>query len=505
MAYNPFRTFQQYLQGRSTPVATGFSSVQSAMQQAGTGRYAAPVSSLPGLAGPPSPGGIPMSGFVTPGPLQGPPAPITGAPMSAAAPAQRFLPATITREGVRVGEGVVQAAGRPQRFLPATIAGRAPSSALSTITKEGVRVGEGVLQAASRPAAGGAMELYTGGAAAGQAAASNARTGMWGQLRNAVTGRGAGGTLRKLPTRGGGIAGIGGAVAGNMLDESSWLGGDESVANDTASKMLKWGGAGAALGSMVPGVGTVVGGLGGAAVGAGHEFLERQGILGGPSRDERIADIVSQAQQGSLGVPQSARDELQRQYEVTLAFAETPEDEELAAQQYAEQLETVAMQAAMDPTAFMSEQEMMDAAPLGTRIEASPEQAAMAQTMFMQDLLARTVQPYAEDYQNQANAAADAILATAPGGQAGALLRSQAEQFRANGSRDAMNITQYALSLPAVNALQNQASMLNQLASQQQQQAMSAVTSGAWQQFLAQQQAGAAGGGDLNSILENLG
>ncbi len=230
-------------------------------------------------------------------------------------------------------------------------------------------------------------------------------------------------------------------------------------------------------------------------------------MLGGPTREERIDEILASADRGAGFVPQSARDELWRQYEVSRLFAETPQDEEAAAQQFADQMKQVAQQAAVDPTAFMSEQELMDAAPVGTQIAASPEQQAMAQTMFMQDLLARVAQPYADAYQQQAGAAADSILATTPGGQAGALIRSQAEQFRANGSRDAHNLMTYALSLPAVNALQNQASMLNQLAQQQQQQAMSAVTSGSWQDFLAQQQAASSSGGgvDLNSPLETLG
>lgn len=443
--------------------------------------------------------------------LHGPPAAFRGVPMQVSSPSMVGAPMSVAPStmGVRVGEGVVQSAGRPQRFLPATITkegvhlGGAPSSALQTITKEGVRVGEGAVQSAGRPAASGAsraLELYRPAAAAAQ----GGRASILNQLRNLPANMKAGG-WRALPTRGGGIAGIAGQIGGNFLDESQLLGGSESVANDTASKMLKWGGAGAAIGSMVPGVGTVLGGLGGAAVGAGHEFLERQGILGGPTREERVDEIVTEADAlAAQYVPQSARDELWRQYQVTRAFAETPQEEEAAAQQYADGMEQVAMQAAVDPTAFMSEQELMDAAPVGAQMALPADQAAMAQTMFMQDLLARIAQPYADQYQQQANAAADSILATAPGGQAGALLRSQAEQFRANGSRDAYNTMAYALSLPAVNALQNQASMLNQLAQQQQQQAMGAVTSGSWQQFQ-QQQAAAGGGGDLNSALELLG
>ncbi len=216
--------------------------------------------------------GVPMR-VVGQGALQGPPAMFGGVPMQVNSPGMVGAPMSVAPStmGVRVGEGVVQSASRPPRYLPATITkegvhlGGAPSSALQTITKEGVRVGEGAVQSAGRPpvAPGGAIELYRPAAAATQ----GGRAGVMNALRNAFSG------ARKVPTRGGGVAGIAGGIAGNMLDESQLLGGDESVANDTASKMLKWGGAGAALGSMIPGVGTVVGGLGGAAVGAGHEFL----------------------------------------------------------------------------------------------------------------------------------------------------------------------------------------------------------------------------------------
>jgi hypothetical protein len=183
----------------------------------------------------------------------GTPPPTGGAVMGGAAPQGGAL-VPITKEGVRVGAGTVEGAA-PRLVRAATVNGPA------MVTK-GVTPGMELVPAGVRTAAGV-------GEAAAPLTSTAARSGLVNTLRGAIGlapaeaagfRAGAAGVLGKMALPAG-IA-MGGVQAGGMLDESNWLGGSESAANDYTSKALKLGGVGA-------GAGLLFGGPAGAAIGGG--------------------------------------------------------------------------------------------------------------------------------------------------------------------------------------------------------------------------------------------
>jgi len=277
------------------------------------------------------------------------------------------------------------------------------------------------------------------------------------------------------------MAGVG-WVGGNMLDESNWLGGSESAANDTASKVLKWGGAGAGIGTMIaPGVGTAIGAGAGALIGAGQEWLERQGILKAPTIQEQVDTTIHKADRAAreTGMPEEVIDTLKQQYRAEKSFLE-PGDKTgrtTLAQGYADRLKEQTLQYAADPAAYLA--------------EGGGDQTKRA--LLMQSLLVNTIKPYADNYMAQSEATAQSLENMAAGaGDLAPMYQQQAASTRQMGSMYAANLVNQAQVTPYMQALSDQASYLNQMSSNLVSQAMGQVG----------QTQPAAGSTDLTSIID---
>lgn len=344
----------------------------------------------------------------------------------------------------------------------------------------------------------------TGAASAGGSAASSAaKQGILSQFGPKAVGQ---------AFKAGGWKGVGlgtaASVAGGMVDESSLFDGPDGVVNDTAGKMLKWGGAGAALGSVVPGIGTGLGALGGAGVGAIHSALERNGVLGDnrpmtDQNDERMHEAWKKASQA--GLPESVYTQLQQQYQAGMAFAESDAQRKVLADDVVAGLQNATQMFAVDPTSVMSPADLerqalqaqqmaardaeiewrnyLGSMPSGTRVhDASPEETAASGQMVMQAILGDAIAPYTTDMISRADQAAAALGGNVDG--------AYAEATAGLARRQAALLQEQAKNQPIINALQTQAARLNQAASNQYQSAMGAVTSGDWQGYQSAQQSG---------------
>lgn len=345
---------------------------------------------------------------------------------------------------------------------------------------------------------------------AGQAAGRGGLRGLAQQAWQGIRSGGLRGAARAS------IPGVVGGVVGNLVDESNILGGRDSLANDLVGKAAKWGGTGAAIGSVIPGVGTLTGAGVGALVGVGHEALERFGVLGTDPEGDALAEAQRIATETNLHP--NALAELDRQYQTLLAIAgDDSTERQKAAEAYLEQVRQAALAQAQDPTVFMGEEElrrhMLDQIPLGGEVPPellTPGQRATrerAGNMGIQAAMADLWQPFAVEYMARTDAAAEALRrAAATTGPMQPVFEAQAAEMEARAPRDLMNLLGQMQAAPYVEALQNQASMLKQQAQSMQAQAMAAVNSGAWDQFMQwQAQGGASGGGDLTATLEQLG
>lgn len=301
------------------------------------------------------------------------------------------------------------------------------------------------------------------GQAAGSAAAN---TGMMGALRNAASstaGRVAAGGLRgALP--GLGIA-LGGVQAGAALDQSNLLGGEDSKLNDSVSKMAKYGAAGAGGGLIVGGpVGALVGGVGGGVVGLIHEGLERQGILGTPSRTEQIDNFITEADNAAaqIGLPPEVTEALKTQYNAELMFADSKAEQLDLAQRYAQAMEEQVVAFATNPEQFQTAEQN--------------DEAAMVSDFIRRSALINAIQPYANQMQAVSNATADSFENMAAGaGDLAPMYQAFADLQRQSGTRHAAGMMQDARMTPYMAALEQQASYLNQISQQTMQQAISGV------------------------------
>jgi len=395
----------------------------------------------------------------------GTPPPTGAASMGASAPAPGGVLVPLGKEGARVGEGVVESALRPQNLVRA-----ATPDGPAFVTK-GVTPGMELvpLSVADDAAA-------TVASTAGRTGLLAAARGQLGTLGETIAANGWKGGL--LPA---GI-GIAGSMAGSALDESNLLGGSESKANDTASKALKWGSAGAGAGLMVGGpVGALIGGAGGAVVGVLHEGAERQGWLGTPTKQEQIDTLVhdAEANAAKVGLPPEVVGALKDQFNAGKQFAETKDEKLALAQQFAQQVQAQAMNYVADPSQYAS--------------AGQTDEAAQAQQMIQRSLMLSAIKPYADNFLARSSAEADAYqnMAKSEGNMA-PLYEQMAAQTRASGARQAMEIVQQTQITPYQQALEKQASYLNQMSSNLVSQAMGQVG----------QTQPAAGSTDLTSIID---
>jgi hypothetical protein len=275
-----------------------------------------------------------------------------------------------------------------------------------------------------------------------------------------------------------GLMAAGGSIGGNMLDESQLLGGEDSKLNDTASKVLKWGGTGAAIGSVVPGVGTLLGAGIGGVIGVAHEGLERQGILGTRGQLINEANTLvneSTASAAEIGLPAEVTSLLQKQYNAGLEFAKTDEEKLALAQNYAAQVQEHAMNYAADPGQYQT-------------AEQSNEDMMIARSMMMS-----AVKPYANNFLAQSSAEADMYQGMAnEGGDMAPMYEQMAANTRARGARQAMETVQEAQVTPYTEALKKQAGYLNQMSNSLVSQAMGQVM----------QPQAAAGSVDLTALID---
>lgn len=404
--------------------------------------------------------------------------PTGGAVMGGAAPKAGAL-VPITKEGVRVGAGTIESQA-PRLVRAATINGPA-------MVAKGVTPGMELVPVGARAASGAASGLV---GAAETAAPTAARGGLLGMARNAMglpAAEGAGlraGAAGMMGTVGKGVGvGMLGSVAGNMLDESSLLGGSEGAANDYASKALKLGGVGAGIGTIFPGIGTVTGGLIGAGVGLGWEGLERAGVLSAPTIQEQVDTTIHDADGAAreIGVPEEVIDALKTQYRAEQAFVD-PGDKAARttlAQGYADRLQEQALAFAADPNSFLKE------------TTTNSDQAA--RDMLIRSTLVNTIKPYADNYLAQSEATAQSLEnMAASAGDLAPMYQQQAASARQMGGMYAANLVSQAQVTPYMQALEKQAGYLNQMSSNLVSQAMGQV--GQPQQ--------AAGSTDLTAIID---
>lgn len=373
----------------------------------------------------------------------------------------------------------LEAVGAAASKLP--VSGVGPSSTLPTLRTVGAAaqglkpfgVGPSSLLAAETPVA---LAGTAGAAGARQGLMATARGALGGGL-NAVKAGGFKGAL--LP----GAIALGGSMAGGALDESQMLGGSESKLNDTASKVLKWGGTGAAIGSVVPGVGTLLGAGIGGVIGVAHEGLERNGVLGTASKEEQANILLNEstASATKIGLPAEVTGLLQAQYNAGLEFAKTPDEKLALAQQYATQVQEQAMAFAANPEAFASSEQT-----------AENEAANM---LIQRSVMMNAVKPYADNFLAQSNAQADMYQNMAAGaGDMAPAYEQMAAQTRASGARNAMGVVAETQMTPYQMALEKQAGYLNQMSSNLVSQAMSQVG----------QQQPAAGSTDLTALIDQM-
>lgn len=256
---------------------------------------------------------------------------------------------------------------------------------------------------------------------------------------------------------GAGLAGgVIGSMGGQALDDSDWLGGEDSFFNDAAAKALKWGGFGAGFGPK--------GALIGALVGIGHEGLERVGILGDGSDDTSTATADSIYNAGlRAGVPQSDLDMLRRQYEGMLQFADTADDPEMFRQKLLEGFQTDVMGKYQKLT---------------TRGDGTSPEEQQALAMAIQAQIGSMARPYADRMLRDADnvaASYDQIAASDPA--LAPFARQAADYARYTASRDATNHATSAALSPMYSSLMKQASYFNSAAAQAQQQMMEDGTS----------------------------
>lgn len=279
-------------------------------------------------------------------------------------------------------------------------------------------------------------------------------TGLIGTAINNVKGVGLRGGLMRA-----GIPMLVGQVGGNMLDESSWLGGEDAALNDYASKALKTGGVGAAIGSLIaPGPGTAIGAGVGGLIGVGWEGLERAGVLKNPTVPERVAEQVSDVEERALnvGLPQQVLTELRRSHDAAMEFAEGDKNTIAAlGDQYEQQVQEATLMYASDPEGFMEQ--------MGLGPDGQPQDLA-AQQLAMQAAMVNAVKPYADNFLAQSSATADALDNMAAGaGDLAPMYRQQAAQQRALGGMYAADLIQQAQISPYQQAARDQADYLKQI------------------------------------------
>lgn len=391
----------------------------------------------------------------------GTPPPTGGAVMGGAAPRGGAL-VPITKEGVRVGAGTVEGAA-PRLVRAATVNGPA------MVTK-GVTPGMELVPAGVRTAAGV-------GEAAAPLTSTAARSGLVNTLRGAIGlapaeaagfRAGAAGVLGKMALPAG-IA-MGGVQAGGMLDESNWLGGSESAANDYTSKALKLGGVGAGAGLLFGGpAGAAIGGGVGAAVGLGWEGLERAGVLSAPTIQEQVDTTIHDADNAAreIGLPEQVIDALKQQYRAEKEFVD-PGDKgarTLLAQGYADRVQEQALAYAADPNSFLRESTSSNNG--GNELQ---------RALIMRSLLVNTIQPYADNYLAQSEATAKSLEnMAASAGDLAPMYQQQAASTRQMGGMYAANLVNQAQITPYMQALQDQAGYLNQISQQTMSQAIGTV------------------------------
>lgn len=403
-----------------------------------------------------------------------------------------------------VGNGASATSELIQRALnPASAGALGSAERVSAAVRNGPGLGVGRAPAASRaglmgaaraagPTAVNAAEgvpMFVGGGGAPAAAAKSG--GLLNMARNAMglpAAEGAGlraGAAGMLGTVGRGV-GVGsvGVIGGNMLDESNLLGGSESAANDYASKALKLGGVGAGIGTIFPGIGTLLGAGIGAGVGLGWEGLERAGILKAPTIQEQVDTTIHDADKAarSIGVPEEVISTLKQQYQAEKAFVD-PGDKAsrtTLAQNYATTLQQQAQAFAADPNSFLK----------SSTTNADPN----ARAMLMRSVLVDAIQPYANNYLAQSEATAQSLEnMAASAGDLAPMYRQQAASTRQMGGMYAANLVGQAQVTPYMQALTDQASYLNQMSNSLVSQAMGQV---------GQQQSPQAGSTDLTAIID---
>ena len=272
---------------------------------------------------------------------------------------------------------------------------------------------------------------------------------------------------------------IAGQQAGGALDNSQLLGGDESKLNDTASKALKWGGAGAGAGMLVGGpVGALIGGAAGGVVGVVHEGAERQGWLGTPTKQEQIDTLIHDSEKAAarIGLPAEVTNLLKQQYIAGKEFAKSKDEKLALAQTFADNMEAQAMNYVADPSQYQTAEQ------------------SEADLMIQRSMMMNIVKPYADNFLARSSAEADTYANMAQGaGNMAPMYEQMAAQTRAAGARHAMGVIQETQMTPYTQALQAQAGYLNQISQQTMSQAIGQVM----------QPQGGAGAVDLTAIIDD--
>ena len=277
-----------------------------------------------------------------------------------------------------------------------------------------------------------------------------------------------------------------GQVGGNALDESNLLGGSESYLNDAASKALKWGGAGAAIGSIVPGIGTLAGGLAGAGIGLVHEGLERNGVLKAPTIQQQVDTTIHTADNAArqVGLPEPVLDTIKQQYQAQQAFVDKGDKATRTglADQYAQAVQQQAVAYAADPASFQND------------TGSNAQEAETRRQLLMQATMVNAIKPYADEMMASSNANAQMLDNLAgQGGELAPLYAQRAASERAAGARYAAGLVQQAQVTPYEQALRDQASYLSQASQNLVSQGMSAALN---------PQQSAAGSTDLTAIID---
>jgi hypothetical protein len=268
----------------------------------------------------------------------------------------------------RVGPRVAAQQATYARPMPA-----APSAA-PTAARAAAGMADDVVAGAARQAAGSTMSgaqamealgmnatAARGATAAAPAAAQGRVAGMLARPVN-VLGRST--TMGRL-----GIPAIAGMIGGNVVQDL--MGNDpRSRSDDAVGSAIRWGGAGAGIGSLFGPAGMAIGGLAGAAAGAGWGWLKGDDMV----QEMQQLDTTLDEMAVEMGLSEESMMQLRSQLDVGLEFAGSKEEAQALYQDAMAQLPALAQQ-----DAAIMEQNARSAAIQAAILPLMEQQAKLAQ------------------------------------------------------------------------------------------------------------------------------